>query len=1230
MKKFNRFISLSVVCVAMLSAAACNAPAEENTHTHTYATEWSSDATKHWHAGTCEHADEKADIDGHTDANKDGICDVCSYAGDHTHTYETEWSFNETNHWHAANCFHDVKADDAAHTPDAMGDCTVCGYHVAEPDVSTVAKAIELASAKKSQVGNGVIELNDYFGTLVNYIYGSDYLYVSSVNEYVGSEEWYSETASGEIFAIEKDSEGNVSRMTEFSHEISVENLEGYKFSYPVTYTMGCFYGVEGLIAGLYEVGEINTNKDFTETVSEGVYSFSYGYYEDELYVVEVSFTISDTYYVKTANVKVTSYGFDSFEEIAGATEGDATTYKVKEGEEGYVQTNYTIEQNVEEVPENKYPAEEVLMSSYKLVDAEGNAVTDSITIEKGSTTYLYFAEVQPETAIIALSDITATGEAIDSWDMSVGAEEDEAGNYAIYLNSYAIGEHTIQISIDGKAFDLKVNVVASIPSEITVYSYEEREEEGWFGSYTYYYPTLVGSNVVVGEGASVILGAIVDKGDDLSYTVTVNGETVTTEEVSWEDPENWESGYVNILTLEDLQAGTYTVVFTSNADNTVNQTVMVEVKNVAEVLNGKYRYMEDGINVYTVEFTPAAEGATNGKALITWQTYEYDEETENNVLKLYDAEYTYDWTNGEGFKATLFNGYDFGSIIEFTADYEIEVDGYAVEKVTEQNAIVGTWSYDVMDYETYTVVDTYVLTMNADGTGVFTSVDAVVNFKYTIGAFDEENGYYPVTLAANENATDVGTTTAFSINATVTFGEMFSWVTYTQEWTISVDNGEMDEWENPINYGYTQPAGEKANEWAIELEPGEYPTNIYAGMFESVDEAKEFIIDATEAGTYTVYVTPWGDPTPITSLEEYCFIINGVKVMGAIVFEVESPEVICLTVEFINKFFDYDFYVTFVAASTEDDGNQGGGEATSGAQFIVTTDMNTSSNEGEYTYSIDADGSITIYANGEVASFNDTYALTFVNGVLTANSTSYPKELTKYSDDNTSVLAGSWKYIMNLGSEMVVFDFTFMEIAVESNFTVTTDMQNPALEGEYTWSIDADGNVTVYSDGVVATNFTITFVDGVLMYNGSSMTKSSDTDTTVLAGTWTFGMFYEITFTGTGAGAVVGGGEAENNETELSVDGMPVALVIAGPGATQSVTIADNVEAGTYTITVNLTGLAYGTTEVYIIGGVEDVTLTMATGFSATITVEAGATLTFSSNALEINTTITLTSVVA
>lgn len=55
---------------------------ENKPHTHTYNTTWSTDETNHWHECTCG---DKKDVAPHVDANKDHNCDVCGKKmSDHT------------------------------------------------------------------------------------------------------------------------------------------------------------------------------------------------------------------------------------------------------------------------------------------------------------------------------------------------------------------------------------------------------------------------------------------------------------------------------------------------------------------------------------------------------------------------------------------------------------------------------------------------------------------------------------------------------------------------------------------------------------------------------------------------------------------------------------------------------------------------------------------------------------------------------------------------------------------------------------------------------------------------------------------------------------------------------------------------------------------------------------------------------------------------------------------
>lgn len=72
MKNIRKALLLTLLALLLaVFTFACG----DDEHTHTFATTWTSDATSHWHAATCEHAEEKADVAAHTFA--DGVCTIC-------------------------------------------------------------------------------------------------------------------------------------------------------------------------------------------------------------------------------------------------------------------------------------------------------------------------------------------------------------------------------------------------------------------------------------------------------------------------------------------------------------------------------------------------------------------------------------------------------------------------------------------------------------------------------------------------------------------------------------------------------------------------------------------------------------------------------------------------------------------------------------------------------------------------------------------------------------------------------------------------------------------------------------------------------------------------------------------------------------------------------------------------------------------------------------------------
>lgn len=114
----------------------CNICGEKRTVTHTYDTAWSTDGTSHWHV--CKICGKVKDKAAHTPGAeatewKAQTCTVCGYtlkaALGHTHTYGTDWTFDQSGHWHACGgC--DEHGSEGTHVFDNDCDtgCNICGY----------------------------------------------------------------------------------------------------------------------------------------------------------------------------------------------------------------------------------------------------------------------------------------------------------------------------------------------------------------------------------------------------------------------------------------------------------------------------------------------------------------------------------------------------------------------------------------------------------------------------------------------------------------------------------------------------------------------------------------------------------------------------------------------------------------------------------------------------------------------------------------------------------------------------------------------------------------------------------------------------------------------------------------------------------------------------------------------------------------------------------------------
>ena len=161
-------------------------------HTHTYGTEWKSDAYKHWHECSCgAKSEEAAHTAGEwiidtpatatTSGSKHKECTVCGYTmttetipatggGEHTHNYGSDWKSDADKHWKECSC--GDKADVAAHSfkwvvdKDATAtkkgskheECKVCGYQRPAVEIPATGSTTKPTDPTESNPNTGALD----------------------------------------------------------------------------------------------------------------------------------------------------------------------------------------------------------------------------------------------------------------------------------------------------------------------------------------------------------------------------------------------------------------------------------------------------------------------------------------------------------------------------------------------------------------------------------------------------------------------------------------------------------------------------------------------------------------------------------------------------------------------------------------------------------------------------------------------------------------------------------------------------------------------------------------------------------------------------------------------------------------------------------------------------------------------------------------------------------------
>lgn len=623
-------VVLGGVCALSFTMTAC-APEEPETepHEHTYSDAWVYNDTQHWHPASCDDTNTVSEQAAHVDEDGDLKCDVCGYNYPHEHVFDMDkWTSDETNHWHAALCGHDAKDGEAAHTPDVTGVCTVCGYKVGEPDVSTVEKALEVALVQESlaEHAEGTIEYyNAIYGRTSTYTASydkyEDYTYTYYDDNYNVTERWFTIGSDGNMMAVESEN-GATPSLYQYDFTAEKDEMRGYIFETVIG--TNNYYGVTDLVAGLYENAEAS-GLETTDSVEDGVYTFTYDwYYEamtttgyddagneiigrdqygDRYNEITVSFTLSSRNYIETVEAEVVTYDSDSLEFPEGDDEARGT---LKEDATPYTEYTYSFTQG----GRNPYVYDEVIMTSFDLVDAEGNKVNGDQDVAPVmiapyvSTTYT-LDNIVPSTADGSLDKISK----ITLYKLNV-----QSGKYEeiveifkpvnVYASATGVSispsaEGTYRIELSSTKVTTYINLEVAYPAPTAI-------EATANGSSTDSYNTYVGVDVTI--------GGTVAYGSAAGYKAELTGDNASDALLMGDDS----VGY----TFTTDKVGSYTVKVTSTADANVSDTITIvaaAAPEISGILNGNYVY--DITNDYSgnfdqniyIGFAPASAGALSG-----------------------------------------------------------------------------------------------------------------------------------------------------------------------------------------------------------------------------------------------------------------------------------------------------------------------------------------------------------------------------------------------------------------------------------------------------------------------------------------------------------------------------------------------------------------------------------------------------------------------------------------
>lgn len=616
MKKAKFLVMSLVLAVLMLAAGvlfvACDEGEEEPpaTHTHTWATEWSSDGESHWHACTGEGCDAVNDEAAHTwDGGEvttpatfeaPGVrtytCTVCGREREEAiaqleHTYATEWSHDDENHWHACTDegYEDLKADVAEHDW-GDGEVTTPATYDA-PGVRTY--TCECGATKTEDIAQLV------------HTYADEYSYNSTHHWYACVDEGYNQEPGDNDYAFLRKDE---------AYHVFGEGVLSEDGTYKTYTCEDCGYSKTSQIVTV-EAGE----SVILQSTEDSKTSSDISLYPDigEIWVMDgiYAFRLSDdtpvgsTWIARSTREQYTDgWNVQTQDPDTSGKETEFRVYLPAIDFTKYTSVSFNI------ITNNAL--------GFSLTDAEGRVSFPAET--SGTITYTYDATKSELNVTFAVGEVTSSATITDAATISGLAK----------ITFLVWGQNFTSIDIGS----IKGTVTASTTEQYTIYSFDNGAECGYDGRY----------DIVPGVGGQ---GVFWHNG------VYCYDETVGIYKWVAGSSSKYENGmHIETQTGAETDLSTYTV-YLPLIDFTTYQNVTFKV-------SGNNDFQTESIG-----FGDEMIALGNAEVVFTLQ---YDEETGNVNITLVnatkDAQMTYTLTDADvisGEKAFTYNvkGYWFGAI---------------------------------------------------------------------------------------------------------------------------------------------------------------------------------------------------------------------------------------------------------------------------------------------------------------------------------------------------------------------------------------------------------------------------------------------------------------------------------------------------------------------------------------------------------------------------------------